>query len=129
MEDCAGKEPLLKFFTSSRADFYRIFIIEGLLTFVVGIIAKFWIVDWLETAKFLNNEERALLIAQQAADSGDATMNRLDKAATKRIMKDWKIYVSSTWFLPRLLLLTLAIRLARSCISELPTQDELFQKS
>ena len=52
-------------------------------------------------------------------------MNRLDKAATKRIMQDWKIYVSSAWFLPRLLLLILAIRLARSCILELSTQDEL----
>lgn len=87
----------------SRADFCGTFIVEGLLTFVVGIIAKFWVVDWPETAKFLNNEERALLIVRPAADSGDATMNRLDKAVTKRAMKDWKIYVSSAWFLHRLL--------------------------
>ena len=79
----------------SRADFCGTFIVEGLLTFVVGIIAKFWVVDWPETAKFLNNEERALLIARLAADSGDATMDRLGKAVTKRVMKDWKIYVSS----------------------------------
>ena len=73
------------------------------MLFRSGIIAKFWVVDWPETAKFLNNEERALLIVRPAADSGDATMNRLDKAVTKRAMKDWKIYVSSAWFLHRLL--------------------------
>ncbi|OCL01695.1 MFS general substrate transporter [Glonium stellatum] len=75
-----------------------IFVIEGLLTFGVGIAAKFWVVDWPETAKFLNDEERALLIDRLAADSGDATMDRLDKAATKRIMKDWKIYIGTVMY-------------------------------
>jgi len=69
-----------------------IFIIEGVLTAVIGIISKFFIADWPHQAKFLNEKERALLIARLASDAGDANMNRLDKRATKRIFSDWKIY-------------------------------------
>ncbi|KAH7138152.1 major facilitator superfamily domain-containing protein [Dendryphion nanum] len=72
-----------------------IFIIEGLLTLVVGIGAKFWVPDWPETATFLTESERALLIARLSADSGAATMNRLDKRATKRIFSDPKIYLGT----------------------------------
>ncbi|CAC9884598.1 unnamed protein product, partial [Aureobasidium pullulans] len=69
-----------------------IFIIEGLLTVIVGIIARFWVCDWPETANFLTEEERAMLTTRLQTDSGEAIMNRLDKAATKRIFSDWKIY-------------------------------------
>ncbi|KAF2122531.1 major facilitator superfamily domain-containing protein [Lophiotrema nucula] len=70
-----------------------IFIIEGLATCVIGFVCKWWITDWPETANFLNDDERALLIARLSADSGDAVMNRLDKRAAKRIFKDPKIYL------------------------------------
>lgn len=69
-----------------------IFIIEGLATVIVGGISKFWIVDWPETAKFLSDEERALLVQQLSSDAGHAKMNTLDKRATTRIFSDWKIY-------------------------------------
>ncbi|KAI5199937.1 MFS general substrate transporter [Aureobasidium subglaciale] len=69
-----------------------IFIIEGILTVVVGVIARFWVCDWPETAKFLTDEERVLLTSRLQVDSGEAVMNRLDKAATRRIFSDWKIY-------------------------------------
>jgi len=59
----------------------RIFIIEGLLTVIVGIIARFWVCDWPETANFLTEEERAMLTSRLQTDSGEAIMNRLDKAA------------------------------------------------
>jgi hypothetical protein len=36
--------------------------IEGLLTIVIGVIAKWWISDWPEQAKFLTEDERAMLI-------------------------------------------------------------------
>ena len=70
----------------------RIFIIEGIITTLVGIAGKWTVADWPETAKFLNDEERALLVARLAADAGEAKMNRLDRAATKRVFGDWKIY-------------------------------------
>ncbi|CAD0095469.1 unnamed protein product [Aureobasidium mustum] len=69
-----------------------IFIIEGILTVVVGVFARFWVCDWPETAKFLTEEERLLLTSRLQTDSGEAIMNRLDKAATRRIFTDWKIY-------------------------------------
>lgn len=70
-----------------------IFIIEGIVTVVMGIITKFWCTDWPETARFLSEPERALLIARLSADTGDATMNRLDKRAARRIFSDPKIYL------------------------------------
>jgi hypothetical protein len=76
----------------TQADESRIFIIEGLMTVVIGVAAKFMVVDWPETAKFLNGDERALLVARLALDAGDARMNRLDKQAAKRVFGDWKIY-------------------------------------
>ncbi|CAI9625970.1 mfs general substrate transporter [Alternaria burnsii] len=72
-----------------------IFIIEGIITVVAGVVTKFWVTDWPEQAKFLNEEERALLIARLSADTGDAVMNRLDKRAAKRIFSDPKIYLGT----------------------------------
>ncbi|KAK5148153.1 hypothetical protein LTR04_000703, partial [Oleoguttula sp. CCFEE 6159] len=70
-----------------------IFIIEGVVTIAIGIASKWFVPDWPETAKFLNEEERALLVARLSRDNGEATMNRLDGPAAKRVAKDWKIYV------------------------------------
>lgn len=70
-----------------------IFIIEGIVTAVAGFITKFWCADWPETAWFLTENERALLIARLSADTGDAVMNRLDQRATRRIFSDPKIYL------------------------------------
>lgn len=50
------------------------------------------VVDWPETAKFLTDEERALLIARLSVETGDARMDRLDKRSAKRVFGDWKIY-------------------------------------
>lgn len=72
-----------------------IFIIEGLVTVALGLFTKFWVTDWPETASFLNEEERALLISRLSADAGDAVMNRLDKRAAKRIFSDPKIYLGT----------------------------------
>lgn len=50
----------------------RIFILEGLFTVLVGAVSKWWIVDWPETAKFLNDDERRLLLARLETDTGEA---------------------------------------------------------
>ncbi|KAJ4348339.1 uncharacterized protein N0V89_009713 [Didymosphaeria variabile] len=75
-----------------------IFLIEGILTIVLGVISKFWVPDWPETAKFLSEDERALLIARLSADTGPATMNHLDKRATRRIFSDVKIYLGTIMY-------------------------------
>lgn len=70
-----------------------IFIIEGSLTVVVAVLGKFFIVDWPETSKFLNPQERALLLRRLREETAEARMDTLDTKATKRILTDWKIYV------------------------------------
>jgi cyanate permease len=54
---------------------------------------KFWVVNWPETAKFLTDADRALLLRRLRSDTGLARMDHLDKRAAKRIFSDWKIYV------------------------------------
>jgi len=70
-----------------------IFIIEGLATVVIAVISKFIIVDWPEKAKFLNDEERSLLLRRLSADQGEARMNRLDRRSAVRVFTDLKIYL------------------------------------
>lgn len=72
----------------------RIFIIEGLATVAIGVVSKWWVPDWPETATFLNEEERAILTARLADDQGECRMDRLDKNALKRSFGDWKMYVA-----------------------------------
>ncbi|EMD00019.1 hypothetical protein BAUCODRAFT_30459 [Baudoinia panamericana UAMH 10762] len=76
-----------------------IFIIEGIMTVVIAIACKWLIVDWPEKAKFLNDEEKKMLVARLTADVADARMNRLDKPAIKRIFSDWKMYVGTLMYL------------------------------
>lgn len=73
-----------------------IFIIEGLISIAVSLPAKFLIADWPEDAKFLTTDEKKILQQIQSADNGGgAEMNRLDRAAWKRILTDWKLLVGS----------------------------------
>ncbi len=70
-----------------------IFIVEGLITVVFGVLGKFFIVDWPETSTFLNPEERALLLRRLSEETAEARMDTLNKKSTKQIFGDWKIYV------------------------------------
>ena len=70
----------------------RIFIIEGLLTVVVGIAALFLVVDYPEEANFLTSEERQLLSQRMAEDNAGVSMNKLDWKTLRLILSDWKIY-------------------------------------
>lgn len=95
-----------------------IFILEGILTVLVAIVAFFVIQDFPETATFLTEEERAFVI-QRLKYQGQAA----DDSSTPRVMqseefqweyvaqafKDWQIWVnifvywgvSSSSFCPR----------------------------
>ncbi|KAF5011822.1 hypothetical protein FDECE_2112 [Fusarium decemcellulare] len=76
-----------------------IFILEGIATVIIAIFS-YWIVpDWPESAKFLNNDERALLIDRLAQDRKDTHMNHWDKKTAKRIFSDIKIYLSILMYL------------------------------
>ncbi|KAH8597839.1 MFS transporter [Bisporella sp. PMI_857] len=78
-----------------------IFIIEGVATVVFSFVAKLTIVDWPEDAKFLNPSEKTLLIRRLAGDgaSGVARMDRLDRSAVIRILRDWKIWICAVIYM------------------------------
>ncbi|KAK2738361.1 hypothetical protein FQN55_000569 [Onygenales sp. PD_40] len=74
-----------------------IFIIEGLISIILALPAKFLIVDWPDQARFLTKEDKALLHKRNAQDIGSdgARMDTLDRTAWKRILTDWKILIGS----------------------------------
>ncbi|KAJ5352576.1 hypothetical protein N7452_001550 [Penicillium brevicompactum] len=76
-----------------------IFILEGIATVVVGLVAKLLIVDWPEKAKFLTERERTILIARLQSENDSFPMNRLDRAAVWRILGDKKIYLGIIMYL------------------------------
>lgn len=63
------------------------------MTIVAGAIAFFLIPDWPDTARFLNEEERAVLIRRLKSDSTEGGMDKLNKKALIRILTDPKIYL------------------------------------
>ncbi|KAK2774616.1 hypothetical protein FQN53_003550 [Emmonsiellopsis sp. PD_33] len=74
-----------------------IFIIEGLISIILALPAKFLIADWPDQARFLTKEDKALLHKRNAQDIGSdgARMDTLDRTAWKRILTDWKILIGS----------------------------------
>ncbi|KAL9582236.1 MAG: hypothetical protein Q9212_003411 [Teloschistes hypoglaucus] len=76
-----------------------IFIIEGLLTSAVAVIAKWLIVDWPEQAKFLDSDERAVLLQRLEEDEGFAKMDTLNRKSFLRTLSDWKIWVGGLMYL------------------------------
>lgn len=81
---------------SGYAGWRWIFIIEGLLSVVVSVPAKFLLADWPEQARFLTAEDKQHLRLRNSSDAGGAAqMDRLDATAWKRIFMDWKLYFAS----------------------------------
>lgn len=70
-----------------------IFIVEGIITIIVAACGKYFIVDWPETAKFLNPKERDLLLRRLQEDVTEAKMDRLDRKSKLLVFGDWKIYI------------------------------------
>ncbi|RVX76068.1 hypothetical protein B0A52_00425 [Exophiala mesophila] len=70
-----------------------IFILEGIASFLIGILAFFLVPDWPDRAKFLNEEERNVVLQRVADDRKGATMSKWTKGTAKRIFGDVKIYL------------------------------------
>ncbi|RAO66004.1 uncharacterized protein BHQ10_002016 [Talaromyces amestolkiae] len=79
-----------------------IFILEGLLTVVVSLIAPFAIHDFPETAKFLTEEERELVITMlrnQTTNEGYVNSDAIQEESKFRAryvidaLTDWQIYL------------------------------------
>ncbi|KAK0610913.1 major facilitator superfamily domain-containing protein [Immersiella caudata] len=71
-----------------------IFILEGLLTFVIGIIFLFTFPSFPEDTKWLTEEERAYVKARLEADQGaNAAERKITFRDVITVMKDYKIWL------------------------------------
>lgn len=70
------------------------FIIEGLLTFIVGVASPWMVQDWPEQATFLTPLERANVLYRLKADSGLNNEGKFSWKVIRRAVSDWK-----TWML------------------------------
>lgn len=72
---------------------FRIFIIQGCMTAGVAIVAYPFMSDWPATAKWLTEDEKAVLSNRKVQEGLIAPMDRWDARAIRRTVLDWKIYV------------------------------------
>ncbi|KAL2450872.1 putative transporter [Exophiala dermatitidis] len=71
-----------------------IMIIEGLPSFVLGIAIYFWLADAPETAYYLNQEERELMVIRKRRQIGHtSSADLLHKDDVFRAFKDWKVWM------------------------------------
>ncbi|OAL03098.1 high-affinity nicotinic acid transporter [Phaeosphaeriaceae sp. SRC1lsM3a] len=75
-----------------KAAWAWIFILEGLLSILVSMIAYWCINDYPATAKFLTTDERKEVQRRLHADHGHLS-NDFDMKYVWQALKDWKIYI------------------------------------
>ena len=78
--------------TAGLSGWQWIFILEGILTFVVAVIAYFVMQDYPATAKFLTQEERDEIQARLKRDRSSLA-DEFDLKYLWAALKDWKIWV------------------------------------
>lgn len=67
-----------------------IMIIEGLPTFVLGIACWFIMADDPDTAYYLNDEERKMIVSRRTAQIGQSDI--FEWKDVRKGLKDWKVY-------------------------------------
>ncbi|WRT65182.1 uncharacterized protein IL334_002125 [Kwoniella shivajii] len=73
-----------------KAGWSWIFIIEGLLSFVVGIASIFMVHDWPDQAKFLTPLEKEMVILRLKDDTGIMQEGTFSWKMVRSALKDWK---------------------------------------
>jgi len=71
-----------------------IFILEGIATVIVGVVAFFVLVDFPATAKFLTPEERAFVVWKKKYDN--SSVGEEERFALRHVLaafKDWQVYL------------------------------------
>ncbi|EGX52380.1 hypothetical protein AOL_s00043g169 [Orbilia oligospora ATCC 24927] len=77
-----------------------VFILEGLLTAVVGLIFYFCIPDFPEEAKWITEDERAFIKAKLEADTGESHRHgKMTAKSVLKILSDWKILIGGVMYL------------------------------
>jgi len=69
-----------------------IFILEGILTFVIAIVAFFYMNDYPSTAKFLNEDEKRE-ISRRLEHDRSSLADEFDMKYFYHAIQDWKIWV------------------------------------
>ena len=70
-----------------------IFIIEGLPTIIMGVVAFFFMANDAETAYFFNDDDRALIQLRRDSEYGQtASAQAFSKADAFKAFKDWKVW-------------------------------------
>lgn len=71
-----------------------IFILEGILTVVVGILSFWFVYDFPDEAKFLSDQDRQRVIRRLAFDKqASATHEKYTNSALVDSLKDWKMWL------------------------------------
>ncbi len=68
------------------------FIIEGLLTLVIGIASIWMVHDFPHEARLLSPLEREFVLSRLRREQGLAGEGSFTKTITKKAFKDWKMY-------------------------------------
>lgn len=84
--------------TANMAGWRWIFIIEGIITVVIGVVAYFFLQDFPDKATFLNEHERNIIITRIQRDRGDATPDPLTLHKALKYIIDPKIWLFSIMF-------------------------------
>lgn len=70
-----------------------IFIIEGTVTSIISAMVYFFMSDWPETASWLTDDEKRTLAERIRVEGIIGRMDKLDRRAFIRCIKDWKIWI------------------------------------
>lgn len=78
--------------TTSIVGWRWIYIIEGAFTILAGLVAWFFLVDFPQQAKFLEEHERERVIERLNEDRGDGDHDGLSAAKIWKHLSDWKVW-------------------------------------
>ncbi|PVU85105.1 hypothetical protein BB559_007213, partial [Furculomyces boomerangus] len=73
--------------------YQNVFLFTGILTLVVGILALFLIHDYPDTAKFLDPEEKELILRRLNREQGLASKTKGSISEALKFLMDWKLWV------------------------------------
>ncbi|KAG2222937.1 hypothetical protein INT45_012915 [Circinella minor] len=76
-----------------------IFIIEAIPTLFFAFFTYYWLPDYPETAKFLNEREREIIIRQNRRDAGPATETHFSWSQVYSTFLDWKTFAYSFMYI------------------------------
>ena len=69
-----------------------IFIIEGIITVLAGLVGWFFLIDFPQKASFLSNQERRRVIERLNRDRGDGDHDQITLSKVLRHLCDLKIW-------------------------------------